>query len=193
MDKPLSPCDEIQPLLSAQMDGELTLPEERIIAQHLAACTACRRQLDLLGSVDAFVASTVELSDDFLSRLSVRRRHPRRPAVVRRPWVGAIAALAAGLLLAATLFFPSKQVRIPTQQVINPLVALEMIDQHEEEARRSIRDTLALEVRALKLELQRADLDPATDAALMKRVERLESKVDELRVRENRLKQEIDL
>ena len=38
-------CNEIQSLLSAYLDGELSLAEEKAVKTHLKTCTACQKQL----------------------------------------------------------------------------------------------------------------------------------------------------
>ena len=55
-------CDDIRELLSASIDGELTEGESRRLAEHLAGCEACRRELDELRKVwEAVGDATAEL------------------------------------------------------------------------------------------------------------------------------------
>ena len=169
-------CEDIQLLLSVSIDQELTESESVLVSQHLAGCADCCRQLELLGSVDSLVASAAELPEAFRSRVQVALASNGKQRTSHWTWI--VAALAAGLLIAMTTLFSQTD---------------EPIDHREEEARRSLRETLALDIRALKLELQRADLEESTHALLMKRVEALLSKVEELQAKEAELEQEIDL
>jgi hypothetical protein len=60
-------CEDVRPLLSGHLDGELT-PEERLqMENHLSHCTACREELTRLRELKEVtdMVSAVELPDRF--------------------------------------------------------------------------------------------------------------------------------
>lgn len=94
----------VEDLLSAYMDGELSLPERGMVEAHLAACDACARHLDQLAAVDAALRelpaeAPADYFESFPARLRTRLRQPAPPQRVRRlptwAWAAAAAAVVA--------------------------------------------------------------------------------------------------
>jgi hypothetical protein len=85
----------------------------------------------------------------------------------------ALLVLAGGLLLAVSLpFFRATPVS-QAEDVIEPLVTLEMIDERECLMRHSLYHTVELDLRALKLELHEARLEDDAQRAIVARIDRL--------------------
>lgn len=109
----------VEDLLSAYMDGELSLPERGMVEAHLAACDACSRHLDQLAAVDAALRelpaeAPAEYFESFPARLRARLRQPAPARTVRRlpawTWAAAAAlvvAVIAPLTLRETRFQPA--------------------------------------------------------------------------------------
>jgi hypothetical protein len=67
-------------LLSALLDGELAGPERRRVADHLAACPACRARFDALGRVVASLRRLERAAPPPALALDVQRRIALAPA-----------------------------------------------------------------------------------------------------------------
>jgi anti-sigma factor RsiW len=82
-------------LLSAHLDGELTLGEARLVAGHLDVCGACRAEFDDLASARATVRSlpALELPDSV--RQAIPPTEPRRQSAHATRWVATAAAVIA--------------------------------------------------------------------------------------------------
>lgn len=99
-------CREVQKQLAAFHDGELTPASAQAISEHLAGCQRCRALLARMRRADAALTASGDraaaafdasrLADAVFERVGRRRRRlmPSRPM----PW--AVAAAAAGLLVA---------------------------------------------------------------------------------------------
>ncbi len=100
-------CDKYLDLISARLDGQLTVQEESDLTAHLQTCPACRAiakdmedlhsALACVGEVDAPAA----LSQSVLSKI----RSEKRPA--RRHTLRQLSALAACLVLCVTAWYVS--------------------------------------------------------------------------------------
>jgi len=53
----MSNCSEIKELLSPYLDGELPEAQHRVVAEHLAACRDCARELDEFAQIDRIAAA----------------------------------------------------------------------------------------------------------------------------------------
>ena len=103
-------CRDAEPLLFAERDGALTSEERAALAQHVAACPACRRACADLAAANAALrtaAANVAVPDadrewqvlrQRLTAQSPRRVGARRLAPVA--WIGLSLAAAAALALA---------------------------------------------------------------------------------------------
>jgi anti-sigma factor RsiW len=133
-------CAEIEPLLDAFVDGELSGPTLLAVARHTGACPTCevavRRLVDLQAAVDRMVHAAAEKID--LSPVWPMVQAAIAPTETRRAWGrrfraapvwgAAAAALAAGTVL--WLWTPSPE-RVsgpvartrPNQAVIERLVS----------------------------------------------------------------------
>lgn len=81
-------------LLSAHLDGELTVDEARLVAGHLLVCGQCRTEYDDLATARTAVRSlpAVELPASVTESIPPT---PPRPAPDPRTWIGAAAAVVA--------------------------------------------------------------------------------------------------
>lgn len=116
--KQMPPCEDWIEKISADVDGELSLPECKRLADHLAVCEACRltRQAflqDRARFVAAFDAVTqgVDLTSSVLNRLARSQPRtglgwPRRGRFILRPawfWAGAgLTGILLGVILGRT-------------------------------------------------------------------------------------------
>ncbi len=51
-------CSTVRELLTPHLDGELPPADERRVSEHIAACAACERELDLQLRVSAGLAGS---------------------------------------------------------------------------------------------------------------------------------------
>ena len=72
-------CEQVQALLNAYLDGEVTPSERALIQAHLSGCTVCQQELDLLSTARSQVRSALQRrasqavpSQDAWSRLEAR-------------------------------------------------------------------------------------------------------------------------
>ena len=98
-------CDQALELLSAQLDGAMTIEEQTALQEHLAACPECRRiQSELKMAEEALPELQQEppklLHDTVMReiRRETRRKKERKPLL---RFVGAMAAAAALLAVLA--------------------------------------------------------------------------------------------
>lgn len=104
-------CQEVQMLVSAHVDGELSQGERRDVDTHLASCAECRRRREALAAVRTALQSiepeTVSESfDAILGRRLTEARAMRR----RRRWRPlAVALSAAAALVLAFLVLITRQ------------------------------------------------------------------------------------
>ncbi len=81
-------------LLSLEVDGELTPPERRLLADHLRSCDDCRRERDALAELAGLLtASRIPVADGF--RAELMERLPAAGWQSRHPmsWAAAVAVL----------------------------------------------------------------------------------------------------
>jgi len=86
----MSNCQDLEPLVTACIDGVATDDERRIVETHLGACDPCRARADVEGSARALVrarapsALGVEAPESLRARC--RMLGAARPAAARAPW-----------------------------------------------------------------------------------------------------------
>ena len=112
-------CDEIQPLLSADLDGQLDDESRPVLDAHLATCADCRAARESLAALDAALVRGLRpmraCADDVAERTIARlRTHtqppPRAPS---RRWIGYLLAAAGGYVLAVFLSRPVPPSGVP--------------------------------------------------------------------------------
>ena len=86
-------CGQIQSLLLAYLDGEVTPSERTIIQAHLSGCTVCQQELDLLSTARSQVRSALQRravqavpSRDTWSRLETRLTEAAQPSSKFTTW-----------------------------------------------------------------------------------------------------------
>jgi anti-sigma factor (TIGR02949 family) len=116
-------CEEADRFLDAYLDGELDPAERAELEQHLAGCAECQQKLDRLRQFREFFTANAphypappELKGKVLARIEIRRRSALT-ALVRQPWLYAVALLVVSLVLAWLKFFPDLPELIATQAV----------------------------------------------------------------------------
>ena len=99
-------CEESTLLLSARMDGELSVEENKALEAHLASCQECRALAAQLEEVRSAFDGLEELPapEGFADRVMERVTAPRVVPLFRRPAVRAVLGLAACLVLCVGLF-----------------------------------------------------------------------------------------
>ena len=163
-------CQDVEPLLSALLDDELSEEEAARVDDHLSKCVACRQQLEWFSAVDGWTrAETAPRSSEVAGAAGK----------VRRTWARPILAVAAGITLVIALPIIRAPATIKADDVIEPLVTLEVIQQQQGLTRQSMFQTMELDLRALTLELQGADIDVETRRMLMARIESLGNKLEQ--------------
>ncbi len=106
--KPLA-CGRYHELLSARLDGLLTVEEERGLEDHLALCPACRAVGSRLAAIQTAFddLEEVQAPEGFAQGVMDRIRAEGKPKVLplfKRPQVRALAGLAACLVLVFGLY-----------------------------------------------------------------------------------------
>ena len=107
-------CDKYLELLSARLDGALTVEEERELEEHLANCPGCRAAGAQLAALQGTFPELeeIEVPEGFTQGVMDRIRAEGRPKVIplfKRPQVRALAGLAACLVLVAGLYGVSRR------------------------------------------------------------------------------------
>lgn len=107
-------CADIDPLLSAMLDDELSASERARVMSHLPACTGCAHRLEVLRQAqDLFRASAPRAGGDALPP-SVR---PKRRAVA----VAAAVMLAAGIVAVASNLRGGSRAVVPAAPAAVPI------------------------------------------------------------------------
>jgi|WetSurMetagenome_2_1015567.scaffolds.fasta_scaffold344112_2 anti-sigma factor RsiW len=134
----MTPCDRIEALLPAYVDGELDAEAKAAVESHLAGCRACASLAAALASVGEALAAfpEIEPTPTLTDRLrAVPRRHRLRirPVldVLLRPAFQPLIAAATVLAVAFTLFMasPDKKAieRAVTRQLHRGFTAFEKL------------------------------------------------------------------
>jgi hypothetical protein len=121
-------CDEIQSLLSADLDGQLDDESRPVLDAHLATCADCRAARESLAALDAALVRGLRpmraRADDVAERTIARLRTQTQPAprAPSRRWIGYLVAVAGGYVLAVFLSrpLPPSGVPIPDKVVQHP-------------------------------------------------------------------------
>jgi anti-sigma factor RsiW len=116
-------CRAIEPLLLAERDGVLTPEQHAALAQHVAACPACRQERLIYGEAVTFLktdAANIPVPDIDREWRAVRAQlsNPAKPA--KKPlapviWFGAPLAAAAALAVALFVSRPVAPTAAPEE------------------------------------------------------------------------------
>ena len=86
-------CEQVQSLLLAYLDGEVTPSERVLILAHLSGCTVCQQELNLLSTARSQVRSALQHrasqafpSQDAWNRLEARLMEAAQPSSKFRTW-----------------------------------------------------------------------------------------------------------
>jgi anti-sigma factor RsiW len=114
---------EVRDLLPALARGELTNSERAVVEEHLAACAACRAELELVRDVASRLRNTpaidtARITQAVLRAARERRERPisldhvrRRRTAARRVWLVAASLMAVAAAGALAVFATRDQVR----------------------------------------------------------------------------------
>jgi len=93
-------------LISAYLDGELSLDERQTLMSHLGGCGRCSREIRELQDIRAAVRSlpVLDLPPGLVAEADAEIAPVRHN---RGVWVGAAAAVVAAIIAVATLFGPN--------------------------------------------------------------------------------------
>ena len=99
-------CEDYTELLSARLDGELTVEEENALEEHLAHCPDCRAVAQELESIHLSFESLepVPAPEHFARDVMAEIEGPRVVPLFRRPAFKSMAGLAACLVLCVGLW-----------------------------------------------------------------------------------------
>lgn len=117
-------CDEIQSLLSADLDGQLDDESRPMLDAHLATCADCRSARESLAALDAALVRGLRpmrsRADEVAERTIARMRAQAEPArqSPSRRWIGYLLAVAGGYLLAVLLARPLPPSGVPIPDTI---------------------------------------------------------------------------
>ena len=178
-------CEHFELLISCSIDGELTGDEQQELTVHLDGCSSCRQRCasfqtvtDLarqLGVVDGVPALKVV---DPSSLGKQRIGHP-----VAGPWLryapyAALVSLVAGLLVWIGAVLPNPN-RTDASEIVAPLVSLVQINSTRQEDQEFFKDSLELDMRALRLQIDALD-DPQQRDELKEQFEQLLQRIKEI-------------
>ncbi len=107
-------CAEVEKLLSAYIDQELTPAEARAVASHLALCASCQKDRAELERVKGIMGSVAKpkAPPELTDRIVEAALRPRLSSPAAWRWmVGSGLALAAGILVTSlSMFFRPKPI-----------------------------------------------------------------------------------
>src|SRR6476469_6262856 len=109
-------CSEVAELAPQYLSGELDPARARAVANHLATCPACAREIGEMREVDARLRREIQ-SQDLGDVAALERRVRRAVAADRRPgrWIAAAGAAAAVVVMAGLgWFFLRTDLRLQT-------------------------------------------------------------------------------
>lgn len=110
-------CDDVEPLLSPCVDGELLEDDSASVTGHVARCDACRTRLLELQTLKASLAAagrTVDLPPDLEDRLHADLSRAARPSrTLRVVLVAGAAAMIGVVALSATSFGDARASNAP--------------------------------------------------------------------------------
>jgi hypothetical protein len=200
-------CDDFQPLISASLDDEISDEEMQLLGSHFQQCADCRRRSKSYRQISGLVRSTDLwrwLSEEEFERVS--KAYPSKQMVYssqlenragrashRWFWSGAGLTAAALVLLAWSLTNWTWQRRelAPSYaevDILSPLVSLAEINSERIRDQELFRESLELDLRALKLRVYSLDKpDTVATKRIMGKIDQLLVRIDKVRFSENEL------
>ena len=198
-------CTEFHPLLSSMLDGELSVAESQELDAHLLDCKSCQQSLATMQQVNGILEDT--LSETWFDHSQEQGRgHGQRDRqsvsqvlAAEHAWgpVGAGAlgfvGVAAAVLVAISLFWPRSPIDTPPSDIVQGDSPLQPNDDSiggrlascyetsltTKRNQSALCESMAWELRALKLELGSLDIAADQQTELDQRIERLLKKVQE--------------
>ncbi len=175
-------CETMGERVSAYHDGELRDAERVELERHLAECHACRRRRERFAAIDRSLNDTELEPPLHPMHLEERIAHALHEAPVRgdrsiawprliRVAAAAVVVLAVGMLVLVT------SDRADAGRTAVPLATLELLQRDAAGDQRAMLKTMEWELRALRLELGRLDVDEENRSPVLSRIDRLLERV----------------
>lgn len=174
-------CETRFEALSALLDGELVGAEQAELEQHLQRCARCRSELERLEAADGLLVGVVPEPSAELE-IKIRRAlaavpdaEPGPAAPMSRRGLRSVAryASAALVLIAVSLVILVTSDQAGASRAVEPLVAIEALNEQAEKDQQTLFQTLEWELRSLRLELACMELGAAESELLNSRLESL--------------------
>lgn len=125
-------CNEVQTLISAMLDDELSEEERASVQVHIAACPDCKRMYDAFAALSDSLQDLEAPPADFTETVMRSVRAAAKPPIRKRRWIQGFAAMAACLVLilfaAYTPFFAAKGERADSTDVNNAVAPMQAED-----------------------------------------------------------------
>lgn len=103
-------CNEVQTLISAMLDNELSEEERASVQAHIAACPDCKRMYDAFAALSDSLQDLEAPPADFTETVMRSVRAAAKPPVRKRRWIQGFAAMAACLAL---ILFAGRSLILP--------------------------------------------------------------------------------
>lgn len=183
-------CDDFEPMVSAMIDGELSLDEQGLLSSHLDDCVACRRLLTDFEAVDIAVetlapASSLATLEKRTETFVLTRQKPSLKSwlsVWRLVPLAAVAALMVGMFLVTTNQTApvATAEQLTAEQFVKPMTDLNRINHQQQRDQDLMLRTLGMDLRSLKLELKQLEnAAPEERLRLEKQIEKMLHRVEE--------------
>ena len=183
-------CDDFEPMVSAMIDGELSLDEQGLLSSHLDDCVACRRLLTDFEAVDIAVetlapASSLATLEKQTETFVLTRQKPSLKSwlsVWRLVPLAAVAALMVGMFLVTTNQTApvATAEQLTAEQFVKPMTDLNRINHQQQRDQDLMLRTLGMDLRSLKLELKQLEnAAPEERLRLEKQIEKMLHRVEE--------------
>jgi len=183
-------CEQFGELISGLIDGELTVPETEQITSHLQQCDDCRKTRAHFELVDRAIQSPgsalpFPMEDHRPSPLKRKplRSNPNSNLFNRRFWMPISITSAALVMLGLMIFWPAEPVDADTTTINIPTVEVDKLEELNRDTLRNsdaTLDTMALQLRIMRVEAKRLDPKDAQEAEIQAEIERLLAAVSEL-------------
>lgn len=103
-------CSEVQILISAMLDDELSEQDRALVMEHIASCPECRNVYEAFSSLSDSLGDLEEPPADFTETVMQSVRAAAKPPVRKRRWLRGFAAMAACLAL---ILFAGRNLAFP--------------------------------------------------------------------------------
>ena len=190
-----SNCESYEPLISAMIDGELETVERNDLNSHLQNCATCKQRVIAFEQVDAAIATlshdsgfaeTPACATPYATAKPPFDMRPPKSAAPRKKqrliWrlvpIAAAATLLIGLAIATwSNPQPASAEPISSSQFVEPMKELHLLNRGKQRFQGVMLQTLDLDLRTLKLELNLLETDPAARESFAEQIDAMIEKV----------------